>query len=152
MNPTPCECTAAGWCERHHCTKNAAARQFCRTNQIVFDAFEAGRGPCEPSPEMVAAAQALAPGLIEQTLHLGQAVVRHAHNGFTQVSSAMFENRLAVCRACPTCDTAAMVCRDCGCYLQIKARWASESCPLSRWPLPVHEFEEISSERSTFTP
>jgi len=148
MTITPCECAEAGWCPRHHCDKSVTSWQFCRTNQIVFEAFEAGRGPCEPSAELVAQADSENPSFVQRALHLGQAVVRHARNGFAQVSSTVCESRLSVCRQCASCDTAAMICRDCGCSLAIKAQWDSEQCPQGRWDAIARASESNESPRS----
>lgn len=77
------------------------------------------------------------PGLAQRAVNFGRAVVRHVADGGQHVDDATYEARLAVCRSCASCDTAHMICREpaCGCYLQIKARWRSEDCPLRQWPV-----------------
>lgn len=49
---TPCECPAAGFCERHKCTKTERFHELCKTRPDYFMAWENGIGPCisvEPS-------------------------------------------------------------------------------------------------------
>lgn len=75
-----------------------------------------------------------APGMLTTAAKFGGAVLRHAADGFREVAPAQVAQRLAVCQSCPACDQSAMVCRDCGCRLLLKARWASETCPQERWP------------------
>lgn len=131
---SPCECIAAGWCERHRCRKTTELWQHCRTDPALFDLWERGEGPGQlllpkdPSQE---------PGLWRKAWNLSRAVVRHVAHGTREVSDAVYRERLLVCESCSSCDTSRMVCREqsCGCYVQIKARWESESCPLKKWPL-----------------
>lgn len=55
------------------------------------------------------------------------------------------QRRLTICRACPDYSAVTLpvlsvpvgTCRQCGCVLAIKARIASEACPLGRWSAPV---------------
>lgn len=76
------------------------------------------------------------PGLARKGVNFGRAVARHVADGRRKASSEIYEQRLAVCSACPSCDLERMVCREsaCGCRLRIKASWNSERCPLGKWP------------------
>jgi hypothetical protein len=134
MTSTPCECPQPGWCTRHGCEKPPWLYQICRTHPAIFAAWEDGRFPCPPPTGDRPPTET--PGLAQQALNLGRAVVRHVADGCATVPTEVYEARLAICGACPACDTAAFVCRDpgCGCYLRIKARWASEDCPRRKWP------------------
>jgi len=49
------------------------------------------------------------------------------------VSDAVFEERLAICRSCEYFDKQQMRCKHCGCFLQQKARYALDSCPIQKW-------------------
>jgi hypothetical protein len=135
---TPCECQNPGWCERHQCLKPSALFHLCRRNRLWFEAWETGTRPCAGEPEPNETQAQAGPNLVQRALNLGRAVVRHAANGFAQVDDATYESRLEICRACSSCDLTRMVCREqtCGCYLQTKAKWASEGCVLAKW-LPV---------------
>ena len=157
MPRTPCECPAAGWCARHRCWKPDAWHLLCQRNLAYFEAYERGEGPRLLSDEMPPPGEGPTesdncpepadqnppggPTLWQRAQNLGRAVVRHVADGATSVDDAVYEQRLAVCRECPSCDTARMVCQEitCGCVLAVKARWRSEHCPLNRWPVPHEE-------------
>jgi hypothetical protein len=152
MRLTPCECIAAGWCERHQCLKPDRSFHQCRRSQTAFQAWEDRRGPCLPLLEDydVNPSTTEMPSLSQRILNLGAATVRHAANGFRYASEAVRDSRLLICRQCPSCDAEHMVCREqsCGCVLQIKASWASESCPRGSWPITAGEPERPSSAAS----
>ena len=42
---TDCECTEAGWCERHQCHKSEFWYQRCQRYPSLFAAWEKGHGP-----------------------------------------------------------------------------------------------------------
>jgi hypothetical protein len=58
-----------------------------------------------------------------------------AHRQPVLVSDAEYERRLTICRACPEYMPDAIKCRKCGCFLQLKARLATEDgqCPEDKW-------------------
>lgn len=154
---TPCECEQPGWCERHHCWKSPGMHLLCRRQMRQFQAWEEGRGPCLPPPadaviDVTTAdanespdQQPVRPGLAQRAINFGKAVVRHAVDRGRQVSDSDYESRLTVCRSCSLCDLEKMVCNHpgCGCFLNIKARWHSEKCPIDKWQdLPGNTPEE----------
>lgn len=54
---TGCQCNPENypyphWCERHSVSKHPHWVFLCQTNAAYFDAYEAGRGPGQPQPEM----------------------------------------------------------------------------------------------------
>lgn len=51
MPSTECECTSAGWCQRHQCYKTAHWVRLCQKEPAYFQAWEAGRGPGQRSGE-----------------------------------------------------------------------------------------------------
>ena len=149
MRNTPCECPAAGWCERHHCMKPDYLFQRCRRDQTLFQAWEEGRGPCFPISDdengEAPSTSTEIPSFARRVLNFGAATLRHAANGFREVDDTLQEARLTICRACSSCDTEQMICRElnCGCYLQTKSKWASETCPRGFWepglPKPLNQ-------------
>jgi hypothetical protein len=134
MRTTPCECTGPGWCERHRCLKFTELFEQCQANQHWFDRWERGEGPCLPLHDTEGPDGG--PSLAARAVNFGTAIIHHVANGMQQADDATYEVRLATCRQCASCDTDRMVCRQpsCGCSLTIKARWASENCPLQLWP------------------
>ena len=150
MRNTPCECPASGWCERHQCLKSEPLFQLCRRNRAMYRAWEDGHGPCGPPPAegTVEAGSTEMPGLARRIVNLGTATARYAMSGFHRVSDAECDARLAICVQCPSCEVARMICREksCGCYLQTKVRWASESCPRGFWPAGLLAKDETLTE------
>lgn len=71
-------------------------------------------------------------------------------SGYKLVSDEIFEERLDICKECPDFNSAISQCRQCGCLLSIKAKWASEKCPLDKWESKLniisenHEFQSTS--------
>lgn len=141
MRLTPCSCPAAGWCERHRQEKGLHEFHLCRRNQDAFDAWE------RDSQRNESASVGKGPSLVRRAWNFSSAVVRHAADGMRHVSDEVFEVRLAICRTCASCDVEQFVCRElaCGCNLQVKARWASESCPRRLW---LSEVEPAKHELS----
>ena len=143
---TPCECTEPGFCNRHQCWKPPPWLLLCRLDQPSFDAWERGVGPGqqrtmsateESGPfESVSTNEQTGPNVLQRAWNFGNAVVRHVADGGKQVDDAVYETRLEICRGCASCDVERMVCREpeCGCFLNIKARWSSEKCPKAKWP------------------
>jgi cellulose synthase/poly-beta-1,6-N-acetylglucosamine synthase-like glycosyltransferase len=137
---TPCECAAAGFCPRHHCRKTPHWHMLCQTRPDYFRLWEEGRGPGQhlaPPPENGSEGTVSdGPGLLQKAVNFSKAIVRHARDGGREVEDTVYEQRLGLCRQCPSCDREQMVCRErtCGCFLKVKARWHSEACPLGKWP------------------
>ena len=125
LNPLPCPYALR--------THPVDWHRLSQTRPDYFQLWEQGRGPGQI---VLAEPEIGEPGLLRKAVHLGQAAVRHAADGLQKVDDVDYESRLAICRGCPVCDVERLVCRDgaCECYLQIKARWRSESCPRSQWP------------------
>jgi hypothetical protein len=41
--------------------------------------------------------------------------------------------RLAICNDCPSLFKPTWSCKECGCFMKVKARLESSSCPLGKW-------------------
>ncbi len=77
-------------------------------------------------------ALAKTPGIASQLLGFGKALLDHALAGLPQVADATYQERLAVCQACPLLS--AGKCIRCGCEIALKARWSEQKCPEMKWP------------------
>lgn len=139
-----CICEGPGWCSRHRCQKNLHWWKLCQrksqpeyaTVTDYFDLWEQGRGPGQSMLDAPDVPSSEGPGVIRTAMNFGKAIVRHTLSGGRKVSDEVYEQRLAICRTCPSCELSTMRCREvsCGCWLSVKGRWASEECPLGRWP------------------
>ena len=134
---TTCECTVSGWCRRHRCGKTEHLRQLCRTRPDYFRLWEEGRGPGQHH-------SLREPGLLRKVLNFWWALCRFLANRRRQVRRAVYQERLAICRECPSLDGERMVCREkqCGCKVERKAWWASEDCPIGKWPRNVNRSDD----------
>lgn len=45
----------------------------------------------------------------------------------------LIEHRLSICNQCPRFDKRLMRCRECGCFMRLKATLENAKCPLHRW-------------------
>lgn len=50
-----------------------------------------------------------------------------------RVASDVEATRLAICGTCPKLDRTLRQCGQCGCFVDWKAPWATETCPLGKW-------------------
>lgn len=65
---------------------------------------------------------------------LGRRFVQTVKGGETYVGDDVYTARLAVCDGCPLRKADECSHPDCGCNLIRKARWATEDCPIAKWP------------------
>ena len=49
------------------------------------------------------------------------------------VDDAMYQERLGICKACPQLFKPTTSCKRCGCFMKIKAKIGSSSCPDKKW-------------------
>ena len=67
-------------------------------------------------------------------------VYKFTKSGFHRVSQEQKQERLNICESCDKMNKDNKTCNECGCYLDIKTGWATESCPLGKWSaLPILE-------------
>lgn len=64
------------------------------------------------------------------------ALWRHVRAGRPRTPFDVLSARLVACVACDRL-TPADTCGACGCHVARKAAWATEDCPLGRWPRPA---------------
>lgn len=118
----------------------------CLSERI--EAHEVGKQFCEQCP--VVDHEPDPPGIVTKIVNLGTALLRHTKDSLREVTEEEYNGRLAKCEACPfnkrnENSELEWICQhqNCGCQLQIKAKWASESCPIGEWG----KIEETKSEQ-----
>ena len=87
----------------------------------------------EEAKRILRAKGARLPPTLKLAANFAKAVVKHAMDGFTKVPPEEYARRLSVCNECSLRMTNRCTHPDCGCYLDKKAWWASESCPMEKW-------------------
>jgi len=65
--------------------------------------------------------------------NFGSSVVNHLADGMKKVDDVTFTKRIEICKSCDQYDANQNRCNNCGCFLNIKASWNSEKCPLNKW-------------------
>lgn len=75
-------------------------------------------------------------GTIDKIVNLATAITKRVKSDFKNTSKEVFEARLKICNDCQY-KTKDWRCDQCGCYLSVKAKWESETCPVGKWVLPV---------------
>jgi len=77
------------------------------------------------------------PSLAKLAVNLTKAVVKHVGDKLKEVELPIYQQRLDICNDCLPPDGFRVKNRctheSCGCFLDKKAWWASEECPLGKW-------------------
>jgi hypothetical protein len=82
------------------------------------------------------------PSLVERAVNFVVATTDHVIAGMPETSPEEKARRLEICRGCDYFEPASARClaAGCGCYLELKAGWADQGCPLEppKWgPVPA---------------
>jgi len=73
------------------------------------------------------------PSFLEMAKNAGASMVNHAMNSFQSVPANVKEERIKICEGCEHYNSENTRCDECGCFINIKAGWASEKCPIDKW-------------------
>jgi len=69
----------------------------------------------------------------QMVMNFIKAVAKHVADGMRKLTLDQYVERLNVCNTCDLRSGNRCTHPDCGCYLDKKAWWASEECPLKKW-------------------
>ena len=75
-------------------------------------------------------------GAVKTFSRFAKSATKHVVSGAAKVPAATYKERLSICRDCEFYNTDNPKhprCNECGCFLMVKASWATESCPLKKW-------------------
>lgn len=72
--------------------------------------------------------------MINHLISLGRSVNKYIESDSPELSDMDFFTRMNICKDCEKFNKLLTKCNECGCFLQIKARWSTENCPLNKWP------------------
>lgn len=70
-----------------------------------------------------------------------QLVKKALQGGALMVSPEVKEQRLETCRTCEWYDPDQVRCKHCGCFLEEKATFALDSCPIGKWTESAEDWE-----------
>lgn len=77
------------------------------------------------------------PGILTQAANFAAATVRHIADGLATLPIIESSLRVGICEGCENFRPEDRRCAhpNCGCYIDEKATWKSETCPLGKWPM-----------------
>jgi len=60
-----------------------------------------------------------------------------------QVNKEMYKRRLNICVKCESYNDTLNQCKECGCFLILKAFMNNSTCPLNKWPEQKKDNEHV---------
>ena len=69
----------------------------------------------------------------QKIFSFSNSLINHSLNSFKTVPFETHQERLKTCFSCDKFNKQNETCLECGCFLRIKASWATEKCPLDKW-------------------
>ena len=73
------------------------------------------------------------PSLAKQAFNFAKSTTKHVAGGMMHVDSKTYQERVGICNGCDRLKDDK--CIECGCFVKLKAKWASESCPIGKWDI-----------------
>jgi hypothetical protein len=70
--------------------------------------------------------------IVQKAINVTKSLVEFLAAGAPVVPPEVYKQRLDTCERCPK-KTSSWTCEVCGCHIPIKAKMATESCPIRRW-------------------
>ena len=77
--------------------------------------------------------EARLPSTLKMAGNFAKAVGKHIGNGLKKVDISEYQRRLNVCNDCELRRRTRCTHEECGCFIDKKAWWDSESCPMNKW-------------------
>ena len=71
--------------------------------------------------------------LLKQIKGFLRSMFLNIKSGFKNVSHKEYIERYNICKGCWHFDRKKIKCKDCGCYIKVKARLKIEDCPQGYW-------------------
>ncbi len=71
------------------------------------------------------------PSVFKQAANLAKSTFNHVASGAHRAPDHVYKSRLEICNSCDKLHKSR--CSECGCFVSMKASWASEKCPLEKW-------------------
>ena len=95
-----------------------------RVRDIITEEYKPKEVKKQPKQEL---------SLLQKTKNFAKSAARHISNGMPVVDNEEMEKRLKLCISCDRYNSDTKTCSECGCNVEIKAKWALEYCPLKKW-------------------
>ena len=75
------------------------------------------------------------PGIITKAKNLVKDTTKHLMGGAENLNDKDYLIRINECKKCDYFNKEKNVCESCGCYMTVKARWKTSTCPKNKWKL-----------------
>ena len=117
---------------RNHCDKCRLSRDWRKGVREHFDDIDSNDFACPygvtkddvaPLPSAMEQGKTFAKSMVKEASHKAK--------GGKSVSEEEYNRRLSICHSCPLYDNGR--CRKCGCFMKLKAKLATASCPKKKW-------------------
>ena len=72
------------------------------------------------------------PSLAKRAFSFAKSATDYVRSGMENVSETQYQTRLKICEVCTFRKDS--TCTKCGCFIEVKAKWATSECPDKRWP------------------
>jgi hypothetical protein len=88
------------------------------------------------------------PSLLEQGKNLAKfswdliSHIQKNQDKFLFVSDETYKERIMTCKGCDKYDEFESKCKQCGCFVPVKAKVILDSCPLGKWTADNNSWEE----------
>jgi len=77
------------------------------------------------------------PPMSDQAKNMMELAIKMAkqavNGGPIKVPAETKQERLKICEECPSFEPHERRCKECGCYMELKASFTDSSCPLEKW-------------------
>lgn len=120
---SPCNCNHSGFCQTHKRIMSERQYHLCQRDRKWFDLFESISAERHQEKQF--------PSLRMRVLRLILSFISIAISGFALCEKQVYTERRSKCNGCEFSQN--NWCRSCGCYIPLKAWFASEYCPERRW-------------------
>jgi len=73
------------------------------------------------------------PSVTQMAKNFAKAAGNYIKSGGENVTEEEHKKRLSVCSTCEFKKGPRCIHSKCGCFIEVKAKWASEHCPIDKW-------------------
>ena len=121
-------------CKRCNYRNSCQVGQSCKCENCGFVVSSGASGTKKTKkPEQVSQSskKKKMPSLMKQAKNFATSMTKHVASGAQSTPPHVKRSRLEICNTCDKLQGSR--CSECGCFVEMKAGWASEACPLAKW-------------------
>ena len=73
------------------------------------------------------------PSVPQMAKNFAVAAIKHAASGMKKRNDEEVKRLITICNGCDFYFKNTKRCSKCGCFMNVKARWATANCPIGKW-------------------